>query len=160
MKNTFWAGFLLGALVSIGSAIFLSTKVNFFSKQDYEQLTLFDIEGRQVPWSEFDGKPLVVNYWATWCKPCIEEFPKLEQARALHNGRVAFVMISDDKPKKAKRYIQNNKYGFSFLLSKTPLNLSVRPVTYFYNKNRKDSYKQIGALDSLQVSNYLNQIDE
>lgn len=51
------------------------------------------------------GKVLVVNFWATWCKPCLEEFPDLLKLRALYSRQgveVVFVSIDDDARAKQK----------------------------------------------------------
>lgn len=43
--------------------------------------TFPDVEGRPQPLSQWRGRPLVVNFWATWCPPCVEEMPDLQQVR-------------------------------------------------------------------------------
>ncbi len=43
-----------------------------------------------------NGKPLLVNFWATWCDPCREEFPDLVKANAAYRGKVDFITISLD----------------------------------------------------------------
>jgi thiol-disulfide isomerase/thioredoxin len=43
-----------------------------------------------------DGKPRLINFWATWCDPCREEFPELVKTSAAYNGRIDFVTVSLD----------------------------------------------------------------
>ncbi len=45
-----------------------------------------------------DGKPLLINFWATWCDPCREEFPDLVKLAAEYSGRIDFVTVSLDDP--------------------------------------------------------------
>lgn len=54
-----------------------------------------DLQGRQVEFSRYLGKPLVLNFWATWCAPCVKEMPDLD---ALHKkyGNVGFVGLAVD----------------------------------------------------------------
>jgi len=57
--------------------------------------TLPDVDGRMTALSQWAGKPLLVNFWATWCAPCVQEMPELDQlARAYPN--VQFVGIGID----------------------------------------------------------------
>jgi thiol-disulfide isomerase/thioredoxin len=44
-----------------------------------------------------DGKPLVVNHWATWCDPCVSELPYLASVAARHAGRIRFIGVSWDR---------------------------------------------------------------
>lgn len=52
-------------------------------------------EGRSAPLAEFSGKWIFLNYWATWCKPCLEEIPELNAFHAAHAERDAVVMGID-----------------------------------------------------------------
>jgi peroxiredoxin len=62
--------------------------------------TLKDMNGRDVTLSEFAGKPLVVNFWATWCPPCRVEVPDLVALSAKYRDRgLTIVGVSlDDSP--------------------------------------------------------------
>lgn len=148
IKSRFWRGYLIGVALAFPVLVFLAYKVNLLVIEPYDSLALFDLENKPVAASAFDNQPLVVNYWATWCKPCLEEFPAFEAARKKAGGTTAFVMISDDSPAKIRRTLRNKHYGFIFLTTRQPLALSVRPVTYFYTADRRNSYKKIGAIDS------------
>lgn len=151
-KSYFWRGYWLGAALVFPVLAVLAYKINLFAVQNYEKLTLYNLENEQVATSVFSNKPLVVNYWATWCGPCIVEFPAFEAARKKAGGTTVFAMISDDDPAKVRRLLRNRHYGFVFLTTRQPLALSVRPVTYFYSADRRRCSKIIGSLDSAEFS--------
>ncbi len=60
-------------------------------------VTKIDIEGLRKLIKP-DGKPLLINFWATWCDPCREEFPELVDLAAAYDGRIDFVTVSLDDP--------------------------------------------------------------
>jgi thiol-disulfide isomerase/thioredoxin len=53
-------------------------------------------DGREVTLSDYFGRPLLVNIWATWCGPCKVEMPTLDALAALEEGRVSVIAISQD----------------------------------------------------------------
>ncbi len=58
-------------------------------------LVMQDLAGKKVQLQDFRGKPLVVNFWATWCPPCIKEMPMLERAHS--RGDIQVVAIASDE---------------------------------------------------------------
>ena len=67
------------------------------AKADYAW-DILDLQGHPVPFSSFKGKTTVLNFWATWCGPCMAEAPSLDQlARKMRGLPVAFVCVSFDK---------------------------------------------------------------
>ena len=64
--------------------------------------------GKQITRSDFGGKLLVLNFWATWCPPCIEEMPSLDQfAREMSNSGVVVLGVSIDTNENAyKHFVQ------------------------------------------------------
>ncbi len=71
--------------------------------------------GQQVTTASFGGKVLVLNFWATWCPPCIQEIPSLNQfQRRFANSGVKVVAISIDKnPQKYKNFLEHFKIAFA-----------------------------------------------
>lgn len=96
---------------------------------------LTDFEGNEVPFSEFQEKTVFLNFWATWCPPCIAEMPDIYDLYQKTNKDVTFVMISlDDDQEKAKKFIARKEYDFPvyFLQSSLPsvYNPKSIPTTY------------------------------
>ena len=64
------------------------------------KVTIIDIEGlRKV--LKPGSKPLMINFWATWCDPCREEFPDLVKIDALYKGKIDFITVTLDTPDEA-----------------------------------------------------------
>lgn len=70
--------------------------------------------GRKISASDFGGKLLVLNFWATWCPPCVEETPSLSQfAKTAEKDGIVVVAVSIDKNESAyRRFIQQVQPGF------------------------------------------------
>jgi len=80
-----------------------------------------DVDGRKVALDELLGKgPIVVDFWATWCKPCIKELPYLQRIHEQYAERgVQVLAVSIDSPKsqtQAKKFVATRGYSFRVLL--------------------------------------------
>ncbi len=83
--------------------------------------TLVNLEGKDVTLSELlDKGPVIVDFWATWCKPCVKGFPGLQELFEKYKDRgLSVVAISIDSPKSRSRvgpFIKSKKYSFEVLL--------------------------------------------
>ena len=58
------------------------------------EFTLNTLEGKPVSLSEFRGKPVVLEFWATWCGPCRRQFPKMARLHEEYEGKVHFLMVN------------------------------------------------------------------
>ena len=68
--------------------------------------SLTDIDGRTVRMEELRGKPVVINFWATWCRPCLAEHPIFLAAARRYQDRVTFLgVIYQDEPEPIRRYV-------------------------------------------------------
>ena len=96
-RKFFWRGYLLGLLLTLGLSCWLFYYAFVYQHDiNLAEMDLMDLHNRPVATAQWDGQPVVVNYWATWCVPCIEEFPLFEQAKQHLNNRVVFLMVSDE----------------------------------------------------------------
>ena len=55
-----------------------------------------DAEGKPMSFADFAGRPVVVNLWATWCKPCLKEMPSLDRLQAEFADKLAVLAVSED----------------------------------------------------------------
>jgi len=80
-------------------------------------LTLADLAGQQRPLSQWKGKVLVVNFWATWCQPCREEIPGLMRVERERAGKnLQFVGIAVDEADKVKQFAGQFKIDYPLLV--------------------------------------------
>ena len=75
-----------------------------------------DMDGREVVFRTYLGKPLVVNFWATWCAPCVEEMPALnEMAQSMPD--VQFVGIGIDTVDKMRQFVDKIPVSYPLLVA-------------------------------------------
>jgi thiol-disulfide isomerase/thioredoxin len=76
-----------------------------------------DLDGREVNLASYRGRPLLLNFWATWCGPCKEEIPALVALADQYKSRVAILGISvDDTPADLKKFSDANKVNYPLLV--------------------------------------------
>ena len=108
-------------------------------------------EGRTVTRSDFGGRLLVLNFWATWCPPCVQEMPSLDEfQRRLASSGVVVLGVSVDRSERAYRQFLD-KAKVSFLTARDPsAGISGEygtfkfPETYVIDANGRVVQKHIG----------------
>jgi peroxiredoxin len=85
-------------------------------------LRLRGLDGGLVDLAALRGRPVVVNFWATWCEPCVREFPLLRQAAASrHPDRLAVVgVLSGDRPAAARAFVRRHGATWPIAVDPTP----------------------------------------
>jgi thiol-disulfide isomerase/thioredoxin len=66
-------------------------------QQPAPQVGFTDADGKPMTLADFEGKPVLVNFWATWCQPCLKEMPSLDRLQAALDGRLAVAAVSEDR---------------------------------------------------------------
>ena len=107
------------------------------------------INSETINFNQSEGKVIVVNFWATWCPPCIAEMPELQELYDTYNDKVDLYFITNDPPEKVKLFLKSNGYDLPvyFQIEKAPkiLESSSLPTTYLLSKNGDVVIKKIGA---------------
>ena len=120
--------------------------------------TVYDREGNPVKLSDLRGKPVVVNFWATWCGYCVSEMPEFQQVWEELGEDVHFMMVNQtdgitETKEEAEAHLEEAGYTFPVYFD-TELSASraysVRslPVTYFIDAEGKGVAYAMGAIDT------------
>ncbi|MCY1273100.1 Thiol-disulfide oxidoreductase ResA [compost metagenome] len=130
------------------------------------ELTLMDLQGQPVDLRELDGRPLVVNLWATWCPPCRREMPVLEAAQQNH-PEVRFVLVNQGEyAEEVTRFLaeQGLKPKNVLLDSGNRLGQATGsfglPTTHFYDPRGRLQHSHMGELSGASLEHGLRQFPE
>ena len=113
--------------------------------------TFVDLDENNLDLSEFKQGKIVINYWATWCAPCIKEMPSLKRAeKILNDYGYTFLLVSDETISKISRYKEEMNFDFNFLKSSMP-------TSYIFDETGKLVETIVGAIewDSVEMINKL-----
>jgi peroxiredoxin len=119
------------------------------------EFSLLSLDGQSVQLRQFKGKLLVLNFWATWCAPCLHEMPSMERLhQSFKATEFALLAVSMDRQGEevAKPYVDNLKLTFPVLLDRTQevsRQYSVRglPTTYLIDPDGRLIGVAVGARD-------------
>ncbi len=126
--------------------------------------SLVDLNQNKVNLTSFEGKKIVLNYWATWCGPCIKEMPELKRAEEiLQNYNYTFLLISDETISKITEFKNEKKIEFNFLKSVNSNEINgiySLPTTYIFDENGKkvETFVGVVAWGSQQIINKLKKL--
>lgn len=126
--------------------------------------TLTDSAGRDRHLSEWRGKLVVVNYWASWCPPCVEEMPMLDSWANDHaDAGVAVIGIAEDDPDAALGFLRNHPVGYPILIGRQQLagssmqmgnSRNVLPFTVVIGADGRLLERKAGLLDRSQLDTW------
>lgn len=112
--------------------------------------TIRTLEGREIPLSEFKDKVIFINFWATWCKPCVVEMPSIQTLYdSLKSEAVAFLLISDENEETVRKFLEEKRFTFPvYLRSKElPTVFKTRgiPATFILSRDGTVVFKHVGS---------------
>ncbi|MEC4114313.1 TlpA family protein disulfide reductase [Myroides pelagicus] len=115
--------------------------------------TVQDANGNKIKMSALQGKAVFVNFWATWCPPCIKEMPSIEALKNKLKGEdIVFVMVDvDGDHDKAQRFMDKKKYKLPVYIpvsSVSPNYLgNAVPTTLIFDKKGNMVQRIVGGVD-------------
>ncbi|MEP3211524.1 MAG: TlpA disulfide reductase family protein [Maribacter sp.] len=110
---------------------------------------LSTVNGETFDFKDTKGKVVLVNFWATWCSPCVAEMPSLHELYTDYHDQIEFVMVANDDPEKVKLFFNSKHYDFPTYFERTarPTVLSADhiPTTFIIDRTGKIVVEKTGA---------------
>jgi cytochrome c biogenesis protein CcmG/thiol:disulfide interchange protein DsbE len=121
-------------------------------------VALADLDGVPIRLAELRGRPVIVNFWASWCGPCVEEFPLLSEASERHaaDGLVVIGIVYQDRSEAARAFMARN--GARWRAAMDPgqrvadaYGILAPPETFFIGRDGTIVARQIGQFSAASL---------
>ena len=125
---------------------------------------LADLDGNVYRLAELRGRPVVLNFWATWCQPCIVEHPVLQAGARRYRGQVEFLgVVYQDEPDKIRRFItERGAWGPSLVDPDVKVAIAYgvygAPETFFIGADGMVAEKITGPVDPRTLKRILDSL--
>jgi len=140
--------FVAGVVIAILVAGFLYNKYRVAPKVKFETLELTDLDGVKISPDVLRHKKILVNFFATWCGPCVREIPSLESVQTYFSKEnFKVVLISDEPVERLKEFKQATNISLIILHSEKKLReykIETIPASYFLNEKGEIIFKTLG----------------
>lgn len=135
-------------------------------KNTAPDFTVLDANGKKIRLSDNFGKPIVINFWATWCPPCKRELPDFDKLCMEYGDKVVFMMVNltdgrRDTVDGTKSFVSKNGYTFPVYFDTEyngadAYNVSSIPQTTFIDANGNVYTTRIGVMNETVLRSYIN----
>ena len=124
--------------------------IAILKESDYNwQLT--DLDNNTINFSDFKGKVIFLNFWETWCPPCVGEMPEIQELydNFKNNENVKLLLVSDEPVEKVKTFIKKRGYTFPVYILRTRkpsiFHSPSIPTSFLISKKGEIKIKETGA---------------
>ncbi|UKN01913.1 TlpA family protein disulfide reductase [Paracrocinitomix mangrovi] len=125
---------------------------------------VFDMDDKLYDFADFGGKPIVLNFWATWCSACRAEMPVFADLRSRFDKEISFLAVSSESLETIKTAGLHEDYDFIYGTQRMPDFFEVKylPTIVIIDKNWNLVYKMTGVsdIDNDANINFLNKLVE
>ncbi|NLD87255.1 MAG: TlpA family protein disulfide reductase [Clostridiales bacterium] len=132
--------------------------------------TVFDLEGNEVKLSDFFGKPVVVNFWASWCGPCRMELPAFDNLAEEYGEDVEFMMVNltdgyRETVSGIEKFVTSNGLTFPLYFdingnASTAYSVYSIPLTVFIDSDGNVKNKHNGTMSENKLRTYIESLTE
>jgi thiol-disulfide isomerase/thioredoxin len=138
--------------------VFISRLISFspseISAEKRETLDTYNwqletLAGERANLSSSEGKVILINFWATWCAPCVAEMPSLQDLYNEYQDTVDFYFVSMESPSRVGAFMEKKGYNFPVYIPKQQVPEAIEsyslPTTYVISKDGKIAVDKTGA---------------
>ena len=117
---------------------------------------LQNLDGQATSLSYIRGRPVMLNFWATWCGPCRHEMPYLQQIHEEWSGIVLLTINIGESPARVREFLQTNNLSMPVLLDTTSdvaqkYDITGIPTTFFIDKDGIIQEKIVGSFPNKEA---------
>jgi thiol-disulfide isomerase/thioredoxin len=149
--------FLLAVLLACAATLASAQQLRPWTGGATPPLALQDLQGRTHALEDYRGKVVLINFWATWCGPCREEMPSINQLRAALAGQpfaVLAVNLGETEPR-IRRFLEQVPLDFTVLLDRDSAagkawRARVLPMSFLVGPDGRVRYAVVGEYDWTQ----------
>ena len=130
--------------------------------------SVLDQNGDETRLSDHFGKPLAVNFWASWCGPCCMELPAFDAAAKQYGGQIEFMMVNltdgySETVESVRSFLEENGYTFPVYFdvnedAASAYGVYSIPLTGFIRADGTILTSHVGAMDDATLQGYLAQL--
>ena len=143
-------------LLALGLLLFVATPLRA------AEFSMTDTAGKSHKLSQYKGKWVLVNFWATWCPPCLEEIPDLIELHENKKNNLVVLGVALDyrNGEQVKDFADSMLVSYPIILGDRKMAAQVGPVdglptTYLYNPQGKLVAHQLGAITRVDVESFI-----
>ena len=110
-------------------------------------IRLVNLAGEEIDMDDFKNKTVFINFWATWCKPCLQEMPGIERAQQLLKDKdVVFLLASNESMEQIQNFKNKGKFRFQYVQVQNmeALNIQAIPATFIFNPQGELIFSEVG----------------
>lgn len=114
----------------------------------FDKVKLIDLQNKPIDLGRFKGKVIFLNFWATWCRPCIGEMPSIQEAQdILQEEDVVFLLASAESTEEISIFQNTHNYKFNYarVENSEELNIQVLPTTFIFDRKGQLLFSETGA---------------
>lgn len=126
-----------------------SSQVPVYGQTDF-LWSVQNLEEMEIPLSQFEGKIVFINFWATWCGPCVSEMPSIQNLYdSLKDEDLSFLLISDEDGETVRDFMEKKQFSFPVYLRGPDVPIVFEsdaiPTTFIIDRDGRIVLKHVGS---------------